>query len=87
MIGKQADDYAWINILGQTVAGGTRRLFTAFSKKELYADVSQSNVWWYIYINMPQKNECAIIFVILAQFYNNQIIVNLLVSHHIVKSL
>ncbi|KAH3826467.1 hypothetical protein DPMN_128373 [Dreissena polymorpha] len=39
VIGKQADDYAWINILGQTVAGGTRRLFTAFSKKELYADV------------------------------------------------
>lgn len=39
VVGKQADDYTWINILGQTIAGGSRRLFSAFSKKELYNDV------------------------------------------------
>jgi len=40
VVGKKADDYAWINILGQTIAAGSRRLFSTFSKKELYNDVS-----------------------------------------------
>ncbi|KAL4233858.1 Sperm-associated antigen 17 [Mactra antiquata] len=41
VVGKKADDYTWINILGQAVTAGSRRLFSAFSKKELYAEVQE----------------------------------------------
>jgi hypothetical protein len=39
VVGKQADDYTWVNVLGQTVNAGSRRLFSAFSKQELYSEV------------------------------------------------
>ena len=39
VVGRKADDYTWINILGSTIAAGSRRLFSAFSKDELYNEV------------------------------------------------
>ncbi|XP_052809835.1 sperm-associated antigen 17-like isoform X5 [Mya arenaria] len=41
VVGKKADDYTWINILGQNIAAGSRRLFSSFSKQALFSDVQE----------------------------------------------
>lgn len=41
VVGRKADDYQWINILGSAITAGTRRLFSAFSQEELYNEVKE----------------------------------------------
>lgn len=39
VVGDKPDDYAWVDILGATVAAGSRRLFSVISKEQLDAEV------------------------------------------------
>ncbi|XP_056016112.1 sperm-associated antigen 17-like isoform X11 [Ostrea edulis] len=41
VVGDKPDDYAWVDILGATVAAGSRRLFSVISKEQLDAEVRE----------------------------------------------
>lgn len=39
VVGEKPEDYTWIDILGATIAAGSRRLFSVISKEQLEAEV------------------------------------------------
>lgn len=38
VVGEKPEDYTWIDILGATIAAGSRRLFSVISKEQLEAE-------------------------------------------------
>ncbi|KAL5011118.1 hypothetical protein ScPMuIL_013423 [Solemya velum] len=41
IVGKKPEDYTWLDILGTTITGGTRKLFSVISKSQLYEEVNE----------------------------------------------
>ncbi|XP_078322362.1 sperm-associated antigen 17-like isoform X1 [Crassostrea virginica] len=41
VVGEKPEDYTWIDILGATIAAGSRRLFSVISKEQLEAEVRE----------------------------------------------
>lgn len=41
VVGEKPEDYTWIDILGATIAAGSRRLFSVISKEQLEAEVKE----------------------------------------------
>ena len=39
VVGDKVEDYTWINILGETVAAGSRKLFSVISREALENEV------------------------------------------------